>query len=240
VRRGELLGHHGETEAALSDFDRAEALDPALTAVALARGELLFGAGRFAEAKAALDRFLAAQPNHAAALSTRARTHAELGRPADAVADYAGAVRARIELGQAWPDDYLERARVLAAWGGEHTLEALRGIEEGIGQLGPIVSLELYAIDLELLAGRQEAALTRVAALLAQSPRKERWLARRAEILEGAGRDAEARLAYEQATRAISALPARHRRTRATRELENRVEEGLARLRTDETKETSP
>ena len=62
LRPGELLGHHCETEAALPDFDRAEALDPALTADALARGELLFRAGRFAEAKAAPDRFLAAQP----------------------------------------------------------------------------------------------------------------------------------------------------------------------------------
>src|SRR2546429_3401664 len=42
------------------------------------------------------------------------------------------------------------RDRALAAEGGDHLDEALRGLDEGIKRLGPIVTLELYAIDLEL------------------------------------------------------------------------------------------
>ena len=240
LRRGELYGHHGETEAALADFDRAKRLDPALIAVDLSRGKLLFLAGRLAEARVALDGFLAAQPDDPDALSTLARTHAGLGRPGEAVEDYTRAIRAREKRGQALPDDYLERARVEAGRGGEHALEALRGLDEGLARLGPLVSLELYAIELELAAGRRDAALARLEAVAAQSPRKEPWLLRRAEILERAGRAADARLAYEQAAGAIDALPSRHRRTRATLELESRVREGLARLQAGTAREASP
>jgi tetratricopeptide (TPR) repeat protein len=240
LRRGELYGHHGETEAALADFDRAKRLNPALSAVDLSRGKVLVRTGRLAEAKEALDRFLAAQPDDPDALSTRARTHAGLGQPKEAVEDYTSAIRAREKRGQALPDDYLERARVLAARGGEHAVEALRGLDGGVAQLGPLVSLELYAIDLELAAGRHQAALARLEAVAAQSQRKEPWLIRRAEILERAGRAAEARLAYEQVAGAIDALPSRHRRTRATLELESRAREGLARLQAGTIREGSP
>jgi tetratricopeptide (TPR) repeat protein len=240
LRRGELLGEHGEPEAALADFDRADRLDPGLSAAAHARGTLLFRVGRLAEAKLALDRFLAVQPDNPDALSTRARAHAGLGRPGNAVADYTSAIRARQKRADAVPDDYLERARLLAGWGSEHTLEALRGLDEGIAQLGPLVSLELCAIDLELAAGRRDAALARLAVVAAQSPRKEQWLVRQAEILEEAGRSVEARLAYEQAAGALEVLPSRHRRTRATLELERRVQEALARVQADKTKEASP
>jgi len=51
------------------------------------------------------------------------------------------------------------RDRALAAEGGDHLDEALRGLDEGIKRLGPIVTLELYAIDLELAHKRYDSAL---------------------------------------------------------------------------------
>src|SRR5512134_3769207 len=88
LRRGELHGHHGETEEALQDLERAQPLDPALTAVALARGKLLLRVRRLAEAKSALDRYLALEPDDPDALATRARAHAALGRLEAAVEDH--------------------------------------------------------------------------------------------------------------------------------------------------------
>jgi tetratricopeptide (TPR) repeat protein len=240
LRRGELQGHHGETDEALQDLDRAERLDPSLTAVALARGKLLLRVGRLAEAKEALDRYLAAKPDDPDALATRARVHAALGRPEAAVEDYTMAIRASEKRGQALPDEYLERARLQAGRGGEHTLEALRGLDDGVARLGPLVSLELYAIDLELAAGRHDAALARLEAVSKRSPRKETWLVREAEILERAGRTPGALFAYEEAARTVDALPSRHRQTRATLELEMRIREGLARLRASQSREGSP
>ena len=96
-------------------------------------------------------------------------------------------------------------------------------------RLGPIVALQLFAIEIELAGKRYDAALARLETLAAQSPRKEAWLAHRGDILEQAGRAPEARLAYEQALAAIESLPARHRTTGATAKLEAEIRAALAR-----------
>jgi predicted negative regulator of RcsB-dependent stress response len=61
-----------------------------------------------------------------------------------------------------------------------------------------------------------------------QSPRKESWLARRGDILAGAGREPEARAAYAAALAAIEALPRSARRTAAMVSLEKHVRAALA------------
>jgi tetratricopeptide (TPR) repeat protein len=240
LRRGELHAHHGDTASALADYDRAARLDPSLAAVDLARGRTWLGAGRLAEAKQALDRFLAARPGDPEALVTRARSYAKLGRLAAAAEDYTQAIRERETRGEADPDDYLERARVLAASGGGHLTEALRGLDEGIARLGPLASLELYALELELAAGRVDAALGRLQVVAAQSQRQEPWLVRQAEILERAGRTEEARRAYEHAVVTLGARsPAQHP-TRAALDLARRASEGLSRLQARGRREPSP
>jgi len=240
VRRGELHSHDGAWAAALADYDHAAQLDPGLAAVDLARGKTLLAARRFTEAKQALDRFLAHHPDHAEAYVTRARILVELGKHGTAVEDYTRAVRLEAQLSQPNPDHYLERAHACAAQGEEFIAEALRGLDEAIEALGPIVTLELYAIELELTGKRYDAALARLEMIRAQSRRQERWLARRGEILEQAGRAAEARLAYEQALAAIGLLPERHRKTRATTELEAQIHAALTRLAANECKEAHP
>jgi tetratricopeptide (TPR) repeat protein len=229
LKRGELQSHDRHWDEALADYARAAQLDPTLAAVDLARGKTLLHAGSPDRAKSALDRFLAAHPEHAEALATRARALVILGQRLVATADYARAIAATESRGRPNPEYYLERARALAGEGGDHIGRALRGLEEGIERLGPIMSLQLEAITLELAGKRYDAALARLDALAAQSPRQEPWLARRGAILEQAGRGAEARRAYEQALVAIEALPARHRAAEATARLEAELRAALAR-----------
>lgn len=240
LKRGELHSYHGEWDAALSDYERAAQLDPALATVDLARGKTLLHAGRYTQAKDALDRFLAGHPEDPEALATRARTQVRLGQPRAAVEDFTRAILQGERVGHLIPDYYLERARALVAQGGTQDEDALRGLDEGIARLGPLVSLQLYAIELELGAKRYEGALARLESVAAQTPRKESWLARRAEILEQAGRQGEARLAYEQAVEAIESLSPRHRKTRATLKLEAQVRAALARLERNPKQEVDP
>jgi hypothetical protein len=65
----------------------------------------------------------------------------------------------------------------------------------------------------------------------ALSPRKDPWLARRAEILERAGRRAEARATYRSALAALESLPPARRSAPATHELEQRLRAAVQRLR---------
>jgi tetratricopeptide (TPR) repeat protein len=232
VMRGELLSEHGDWEAALSDYHRAGQLNPGLTIVDLARGKTLFRAGQFPSAKEALDRYLVRQPHHTDALVFRARVFAQLGQLDAAVADYTRAIESLARLDHPNPDYYFERAHLVAVRGREYVLEALRGLDDGMVRLGPLVNFQLYAIELELSVGRTEAALARLDSVAEQqSQRPEVWLARRGEILERAERIEEARAAYKQAVVAIDALSPNHRRTRATLELETRLRGAIARLR---------
>jgi tetratricopeptide (TPR) repeat protein len=181
-----------------------------------------------AEAKATLDRFLAREPAHVEALATRAQALDALGRHREAAEDLTRAIAAVPASARPKPSSYLDRARALERTG--RLDEAVRGLDEGLVRLGQPVTLELYAIELELARDRFDAALTRLDRIAAASDRKESWLVRRAEILERAGRGEAARQAYSDALAAIHALPAGRRSNRAVRRLEESATAALARL----------
>lgn len=222
LQRGELHRLHRAWARAAADYDQAERIQPSLQIVALARGKLFFESGRLQRAKVTLDRFLTQQPGHYDGLITRARVLAKLGARTDAAKDFTHALNLS---SPPEPELYLERAQVLA--GDEQRIsEALSGLDEGISKLGPLVTLQLAAIDLELRLKNYDAALARLDRVTTQSERKEAWLVRRGEILKLAGRDDDARAAFKAALVAIESLPPSHRQSRAVTALELRAHAG--------------
>ena len=221
VKRGELHSLHRDWPAAQADFDQAARLDPNLAILDLLRGKLWLEADQPAAAKPCLDRFLARRPNHVAALVARARVCVKLGDATSATRDFSAAIARTTEPS---PDFYLERARALMTDLAQY-IEALRGLDEGIQKLGPIVALETLAIELEIGFKNYTAALARVAEISALSARQEIWLARRGEILLQAGRCAEARQAMAAARSAIESLPTHQRASAAMLQLETRVKQ---------------
>lgn len=223
LQRGELHRLHRDWMRAAADYDRAERLQPGLQIVDLARGKMLFDSGKLQRAKLTLDRFLSRRPAHYEGLITRARVLVKLGARTDAAKDF---TRALSLASIPEPELYLERANVVAA--GEAQLpDALSGLDEGINKLGPLVTLQLVAIDLELRRKNYDGALVRLDQITAQSQRKEAWLVRRGEILKLAGRDAEARAAFNAALTAIESLPPAHRQSRSVSGLELRARSAL-------------
>lgn len=222
-KRGELYRAHRDYSAALADYARAERLDPGLAVVQLSRGRALLELGRAAPARAALSAFLLRQPDHAEALLLRARSQARLGARAAAERDFERALEA---LADPLPDLFLERAENLREWGRPEP--ALAVLELGIERLGPLVTLESAALELELRLARFDAALARIDAMRAQAPRPEQLLARRAEVLQRAGRAEEACAAREQALAALAQLPPAKQRVPSARELQQRLEKARA------------
>lgn len=231
LRRGELHRIHGDRGEAMADCDRSRRMDPGLAAAELCLARTLLDAGEAGRSLGHLDRFLKARRTSVEGWMTRGRAESHLGRHLEAAGDFTRAL-AQYDLGHRLPepDCYLERARELAAAGSPHLDEAVRGLDEGVQRLGPIVSLQLPAIDLELELGRYDAALARLDTIAARAPRREGWLARRATILEKAGRTAEARVACTEALAAIAALPPARRSVAAMRELEQSLNATLGRL----------
>jgi tetratricopeptide (TPR) repeat protein len=225
LRRAELWRVDGNWTNALADCERAEVVAPKLAAIDLVRGRIHFDAGQPAQATNFLTRFLVLHGTNAIAWVTRARALAALGNGPAAAQDLTRAIELAPEAG---PDLFLERARALREAGGAYHDEALRGLNEAISRLGPLVTLQLAALELEIGLKRYDSALSRVAQVTEGAPRKESWHVRRAEILEQAGRPKEARAAWEDALRAVQELPARLRQTKATVQLEERIRAALA------------
>ncbi|MEQ1898297.1 MAG: hypothetical protein ABL971_13000 [Vicinamibacterales bacterium] len=225
VRRADLYRAGGHWTEALADLDRAATLDPSATVTELLRAQVHLDAGIWTEASAAATRVLARQRNHQGAFLIRGRARARLGMAREAADDLTRALDTR-----PLPDIYLERARLLAPLGRDGAAEALAGLDAGIVRLGPVATLELEAIDIEVRLQRYDAALQRVDRLAAQAVRKESWHARRAAILEQAGRRSEARIAYQAALGAATANPRGAHQSRASRALIEEIRASLARL----------
>ena len=184
LRRGDQYRFRGDWRKARADYRRARRIDPALDIVDLRLGTLHLDQGHLRRAKAALDRYLARRPGDIEGLRTRARALSRLGMPLAAADDLRRAIAAFTPPRRPEPDDYLERARAFEDAGPDYNDAAILALDEGMAALGPIVSLQFPAIDLDLRAGRVEEALRRLDVLEAVSGRRDAWLAKRANILE--------------------------------------------------------
>ncbi|HEY3236459.1 MAG TPA: tetratricopeptide repeat protein [Polyangiaceae bacterium] len=244
LRRGDMYRTIQNWDAAQADYDYARSLDPKIDDIDFLKGRLFLEANWPLSAKIALDRFLATHTNHVDALIARARAQSKLGLRAASAQDYSRALQL---APQSQPELYIERAQTLAGrdsgvgrgvpaeplvgrdsvepGAANYANEALQGLDEGIKKLGPLVTLQLAAIDIELGQKRYDAALERVEAAAAASPRKETWLLRKGEILREAGRPAEARAAFHSALQAIETLPPARRNVPAMAALEKRIRE---------------
>jgi tetratricopeptide (TPR) repeat protein len=230
AQRAALHEVEGDWSGALADLDRAALLDPNREdALALPRARVLLAAGDGAGAIALASRALAACGTSAdpEAHLVVARGLRAAGNPGLAVAADDAYARALGATDAPKPDDVLERAA--AARDGIGSEHALAVLDEGVARLGPLATLQLAAIEIEVELGRIDAALARIEAVAATARRREQWDARAGAILEAAGRAAEARRAYEAARCAIDALPRSRRGAPATAALADRVTAALAR-----------
>lgn len=240
--RGELHLAADHPKSALRDFDHALKLEPLPAKAEVAAGPsqpLRAAVGRVAallrlnghtEAQAETDKLVQLFPNHTEPLLARALVSEQRRRPADAAADLAAAARLS---SQPDPDLYQRQAALLMQAHPPRSAEAVAALDEGIARLGPIISLQEFAVDIESRAGLHEAALARVEAILASVPASahQRWLVRRAAILEAAGRGHEAHASYGEAIGLLEDLPPRQRHTSATREITLAAEEGYERTK---------
>jgi predicted Zn-dependent protease len=229
LRRGELHRIHRDWGAAEADYLMARKLDPEMSAVDFCRGRMSLEAGKPKEAREFLNRYLAERPLDSKGRATRARVLVELGQPLAAAEDYTLALASLPEESPK-PEYYLERARALIDAGPEHLDRAIAGLDEGLKKLGEPVTLQLYAIELEIEAGRYDSALRRVDRIARQSVRQGPWLMRKGSILEAAGRPVKALEMYRLALKEVEALPESRKQSRAVERLEAEARAGVERL----------
>ncbi len=216
VRRGQVERDLGRFERARRDFEQAERLgDPIL--VAYDRGVLLHRMGELAQARRALDAFLARFPRHPQALEARAQVARDQGDSATSLADYRAyfAVHASPH-----PGDYVSAAKMLASAPDGGVESALTMLDEGMVRLGQTPQLQRPAIELERRRGRDDLALARLESLATSLGESAEWKVDRAEALLRVARIADASSQLEAAKLQLDRLAA----TRARQRLRVRIE----------------
>ena len=199
------LGHY---EASLADLDRAATLSPDDPQIHFLSGLTHQRGGEFDEAEAALRRYLASVPESASGHLALAETMTAQGRHLAAAGEYALAIAAQPTP---IPDHYLARARAYRAAGTRHLGLAIEGLDEGMAVMGPLITLQRLAIEIEQARGNHAGAIARIDRVLDKAPRKETWLVNKGRILASAGQQAEALDTFRLARAALESLPARIR-----------------------------
>ena len=228
--RGDVNRIYQHWDRALADFEAARRIDPELYKTDLGIGRSYYDQARYREAITHLNRFLAREPGNIRGLLVRARAWHQLGQYQRAAGDYTVAIEQFQPPQKPTPVFYLERARALEAAGGRYIDDAVQGLEEGLRVLGPIITLELYAVELQTKRGRYDAALQRMDRVIKRSARKEEYLVRRSEVLMQAGRSDEARQDLQSAQDALDKVPGSRRNTRAVKKIRTRIHRDLGAL----------
>jgi tetratricopeptide (TPR) repeat protein len=234
LHRGRLYAERREWDAALESYEQARRLGADPNAVDLLAGAVFLEAGWFRMAKARFEAVLERDPERHDARFGRARAWMGLDHPKEASSDFALALA---KMPEPQPAYILERRDALLAIGERE--DALGALEEGMTRIGRVPTLELAAVDLEVSLGRHDAALRRMDSLLDASPGQPLWMARRAEILEQAGRTEEARAAYVNALGLVQARSARSG-SRRFAELETELRQAVQRIPEDQRTEVRP
>lgn len=169
--------------------------------VRLYRGVAYLRLGRVVEAIGDLDRYLRSSPGDVRGYERRSEGHLAAGRRRDAIADLEAAARLqpRVDLYSRLAGLHMEA---------RDTRRAIEAYEDGITRLGQPLELMVALVDAAMRNGVTDKALQWIDVLQAAGGRRERWVLARAEVLEAAGRSAEARAAYQEVLAQLDARAA--------------------------------
>ena len=196
--RGMLYQKHGETGLALSDFHRALQLEPGYHVCHLPLSELYLKSGRVRKALYHIGLLIEKEPDNPFAYEARAAVYRAMGWKARAVADLRRVIALKND-DAIRPEDYIRLSDAVLKGSPSHYGEAIGVLEAGLRRLGNIISIQSRILELELESNRCAAALERIDRIMAPLKRKEKWLAKKAQILERNGQPEEAFEAYRQA-----------------------------------------
>ncbi len=224
LKRAELYRQHQEWNSAIRDFKKVRELKPQHPLLSYLFGKLLIEANKPLEAKKELDQFIKLNPNHGPAFLYRARTWVKLKNNKEAEKDYNQAIQF---FTPPEPDLYLERANIVFSMGKPFKERAVQGLDEGIKNIGPIVTLINQAIQFEREIGKYNQAIQRIELLPVKLKSHPFWLNIKGDILIEAGKNEEAKHTFSLALEKIKNFSSRRKQTKATQKLEEEIQQKL-------------
>ena len=191
VRRAKLHISHEQWVDAIADLERVDRMKPDAHLTDGIRGQALNLGREWGAAEEALNTHLRVHPGDLDARYERGKARFHLGNASGASEDF------RVALGAARvrPAERVLLA-VTAIQASEGVPSAARFLDDEIRDHGAEPALLERALSLALNGAQVESALGYLDLLKSSAPRPEPWMARRAEILELAGRRQDARVAW--------------------------------------------
>ncbi len=213
---------HEDWQAALVDLERVDRLKSDASDTKGLRGQALNLARQWAAAQAVLTEHLMIHPDDGDALFQRGHARRQLGDKKMAVTDFHAAFE---KASARQPEQVSEIAEAIAELDG--AAAGALFLEQVLINAGSEPGLLQQTIDLHLRSGQVEPALLHLASLQRLMPRPEPVMARRAQIFEQAGRQAEAKAAWSALRTHLLALPNLDRGTAAMSQLLQQAEQAL-------------
>lgn len=226
LERADLYRRHRNFDEALEDLNRVRLLSPASDTVYYLTGLTRLEQGEFSEAETALQIFIGRSPSSPRGHVALAKVFNQQERYLDAARAYELAIESQ---STPTPDHYLARAHAYIEAGKPYLSQALEGLEDGIALMGPLITLQRLAIEVEIDQENYQNAIDRVNRILQDVDRKETWLVKKGKVLNSIGRKEEAKQQFLLAERSIELLPNRTRASPAMRDLLKTINENLNR-----------
>lgn len=121
------------------------------------------------------------------------------------------------------PSHYLAMSRCTIQADSANWKQSIQWLEKGKDKLGDIITLEQQALKIEMSQQEYQAAIARVDEILADLPRKEKWLYQKGLILKEAGKNDEAVFVFKNALDQIDQLKQRFQETMMIQELKKNI-----------------
>jgi tetratricopeptide (TPR) repeat protein len=223
LKRAGLRTEHGDWELARADVVAAAKAGAPADYCAYARARIAVAERKWRDAEEEIAKFQNAYATDAEAWRLRATIHENL-QQTELQIDARKAVLSHAN--PALPDDFLALARCLVSIG--KMSEGQRILELGLQQLGMVPAILDALIDIDVKAKAWDGALRRVDAAAAHFSNPSRWLVRKGDIAQEAGRADLAREARKSALAVLEALPEARRNVPANAALVKELRSKLA------------
>ena len=221
--QADLHREEGRSDEAIAAYQNAARFGADIDGVDTTIAVILAEAGMPAASAATLDRVLTRNPDYRGARIERARQRAARGEATQAADDFEHALAG---AGPVRPGLVLEGMEILVLAG--RRADALALADGQMEGRGPLVALQMPAIEIALSLGSTEDALTRIDSLIRTAPTHPGWLQRRGEILAAAGQEEQASESFRAALAAVEERKA-NRNNRRLAMLEEELRTQLAR-----------
>ena len=223
LRRAALYRQHEEWELAALDLQAAinisGADDPV---VMLGQAELHLAQGQAAEAVPVLLQLLTKDNMSLVAHDRLGRGYAQLKQWPNCIKHLNAVVQQHPEPG---PQHYIALSD--AHRSAEDLEKAMDVLTRARGKFGPLLPLEDRLAELESRVGRHAEAIERITKVMDDAPRKEFWLARRADLREAAGQLTLAHIDRLRALRRIDQQQIENGQNEATERLRETLQDAI-------------